>query len=157
MFTPDIATGGLNISCLSNRLTFVRSKYELPFGRKHKIDGSSMISRVIQTSQNHALRWLAHEPSNELKTFLKINRARNYSDFNEALTTYKYPGQNFVFAANNNFAQSLKTHFLYAKNLHDNNSTKTRQSLYHIEIQFVIKFFTLIYFNCISNDNENIR
>ena len=63
----------------------------------------------------------------------------------------------FVFAANNNFAQSLKTHFLYAKNLHDNNSTKTRQSLYHIEIQFVIKFFTLIYFNCISNDNENIR
>lgn len=46
-----------------------------------------------------ALRWMAHEPSNELATFLGFNRARNYSDFKAALASYACPAQNFVFAS----------------------------------------------------------
>ncbi len=45
-----------------------------------------------------ALRWTGHDPSNELLAFLKINRAGNYAEFEEALKTYQCPGQNFVFA-----------------------------------------------------------
>lgn len=45
-----------------------------------------------------ALRWLAHDASNELATFLKLNRSRNYSDFLAALEHYACPAQNFAFA-----------------------------------------------------------
>ncbi len=45
-----------------------------------------------------ALKWAAHEPSNELATFLRLNRARNYDECVEAISTYVCPSQNFVFA-----------------------------------------------------------
>ncbi|MDZ7309318.1 MAG: penicillin acylase family protein, partial [candidate division KSB1 bacterium] len=45
-----------------------------------------------------ALRWVAHDSSNELATFLQLNRSRNYSDFLAALEHYACPAQNFVFA-----------------------------------------------------------
>lgn len=47
-----------------------------------------------------ALRWIAHEPSLELLTFYKLNRARNYRDYRKALTYYTSPAQNIVFADN---------------------------------------------------------
>ena len=47
----------------------------------------------------YALRWTAHGGSNELKTFLQLNRAHNYAEFEEALTPYQAPAQNFVFAS----------------------------------------------------------
>lgn len=48
----------------------------------------------------HALRWIAHEPSNEIKTFYMLNRAQNYENYVEALSYYRAPAQNFVFASN---------------------------------------------------------
>lgn len=54
-------------------------------------------SEVIQ--QNHALRWIAHDPSNELLTFYKLNRGSNYSDFKESFLTFKAPSQNINFAS----------------------------------------------------------
>lgn len=45
-----------------------------------------------------ALRWMAHEPSMELKTFLALNRAKGYDDYLEAIGHFSCPGQNFVFA-----------------------------------------------------------
>ncbi|NJL15359.1 MAG: penicillin acylase family protein [Microscillaceae bacterium] len=45
-----------------------------------------------------ALRWVAHEPSQELLTFYYLNRARNYKDYRQALTYYTAPAQNFIFA-----------------------------------------------------------
>ncbi|MEO1021653.1 MAG: penicillin acylase family protein [Bacteroidota bacterium] len=48
----------------------------------------------------HALRWIAHEPSNDLKTFLELNRAQSYEDYVSALSHYVAPAQNFVFASN---------------------------------------------------------
>lgn len=48
---------------------------------------------------NHALRWIAHDPSNELLTFYKLNRAQNYDEFRDAFVTYKAPAQNMNFAS----------------------------------------------------------
>jgi penicillin amidase len=48
----------------------------------------------------HALRWIAHEKSQELTTFYQLNRAKNYEDYKKALTFYSAPAQNFVFASN---------------------------------------------------------
>ncbi len=48
---------------------------------------------------NFALRWTAHDPSNEQLTFHLLNRANNYNDFTEALTHYDTPAQNFAFAS----------------------------------------------------------
>lgn len=46
-----------------------------------------------------ALRWTAHDASNEMKTFYLLNRAKNYDDYIRALNYYECPGQNFVFAS----------------------------------------------------------
>jgi penicillin amidase len=45
-----------------------------------------------------ALRWLAHDPSNEFSTLYALNRARNYADYVEALKTWDCPAQNIVYA-----------------------------------------------------------
>lgn len=45
-----------------------------------------------------ALRWVAHEESNEFKTFYLLNRGQNYEDYRRALTYYSAPAQNFIFA-----------------------------------------------------------
>lgn len=49
--------------------------------------------------RNLAVRWVAHDPSNEGMTFYKLNRAKNYDDYAEAIKTFECPGQNFVFAS----------------------------------------------------------
>jgi penicillin amidase len=55
--------------------------------------------------QNLALRWLAHDPSNELLSFYRLNRASNLEDYRQALSSYNCPGQNFVYAdVKNNIA-----------------------------------------------------
>ncbi|WP_317042770.1 penicillin acylase family protein [Catalinimonas alkaloidigena] len=49
-----------------------------------------------------AMRWIAHEPSTELTTFYKLNRAQDYQAFTEALSYYMAPAQNFVYADRDN-------------------------------------------------------
>jgi penicillin amidase len=49
---------------------------------------------------NCAFKWIGHEPSNELNTFLKLNRSRNYEDYRKAIATYVAPAQNFIFCDN---------------------------------------------------------
>ncbi len=48
---------------------------------------------------NFALKWTVHEGSNEQKTFILMNKARSYEDYNLALDSYVAPAQNFVFAS----------------------------------------------------------
>ncbi len=48
---------------------------------------------------NMALHWKAHEASNEFKTFYLLNHAKNYDDYDAAISTYECPAQNFAFAA----------------------------------------------------------
>ena len=47
----------------------------------------------------YAVRWTAHDASNELLTFYELNHAKNYSDYVTAITNFECPGQNFVFAS----------------------------------------------------------
>jgi penicillin G amidase len=51
------------------------------------------------TPSLHALRWLALDPSDELKSFLRIMKAQSYRDFEAALAPYHCPSQNFAFAS----------------------------------------------------------
>jgi penicillin amidase len=46
-----------------------------------------------------AVKWTAHEPSNEGLTFYKLNRAKNYDAYTEAIQSFSCPGQNFIFAS----------------------------------------------------------
>ena len=47
----------------------------------------------------HALKWIAHIPSNEIRTFYELNRAKDYDDYVESLKHLVGPAQNFVFAS----------------------------------------------------------
>jgi penicillin amidase len=55
-------------------------------------------NKGIET-ENRALRWTAHDPSNELLTFYKLNSSANYDEYVSAISHYRCPGQNFVFAS----------------------------------------------------------
>jgi penicillin amidase len=62
--------------------------------------------------QGFALRWTAHDASNELQTFYLLNKAKNYGDFRQALTSYACPAQNFIFAsAQNDIAIQIQGKF----------------------------------------------
>jgi len=56
-------------------------------------------SNDFSNKRNLAVRWVAHDPSNEGMTFYKLNRAANYDDYAEAIRTFQCPGQNFIFAS----------------------------------------------------------
>lgn len=53
----------------------------------------------ISANNSIALRWVAHDPSNEGAMWFKLNRAKNYSDFLNAIKTFSCPGQNMTFAS----------------------------------------------------------
>ncbi|MBC7934678.1 MAG: penicillin acylase family protein [Rhizobacter sp.] len=48
---------------------------------------------------NYAVRWKAHDESNELLIFTKLNNAKNYADYQEAVVNLHTPGQNVIFAS----------------------------------------------------------
>ncbi len=51
----------------------------------------------------HAMKWVGHiEDNTDLLAFYYLNKAQNYDDYRKALTYYKAPAQNFVFADNHN-------------------------------------------------------
>ena len=55
----------------------------------------------IDNHKYYAVRWTAHDPSNELKYFNLINRAKNYNDYQAAAVNFQTPGQNCAFACKN--------------------------------------------------------
>lgn len=64
--------------------------------------GPVMYDKAFQTAKKDgqylALRWKAHDPSNELRTFYGLNRAKNLQDYRTAIEYFECPGQNFVYA-----------------------------------------------------------
>lgn len=46
-----------------------------------------------------AVRWTAHDSSNEIKTLSKLNRAKNHADYVEAIKEFLCPAQNILFAS----------------------------------------------------------
>lgn len=55
--------------------------------------------RAERQDVNFALKWTAHLPSNEQKTFLLLNKGKSHDDYIAALDHYTSPAQNFVFAS----------------------------------------------------------
>jgi penicillin amidase len=49
--------------------------------------------------KNYAVRWKAHDKSNELKMFTLLNKANNYRDYLRAIKYLHTPGQNCIFAS----------------------------------------------------------
>jgi penicillin G amidase len=45
-----------------------------------------------------ALRWVGHQPTDELTALLAVNRARNWQEFRAAAEGFAVPGQNLVYA-----------------------------------------------------------
>lgn len=54
---------------------------------------------MLNTHKAYAIHWSAHKSTNELKTFMLLNRAKNINDYKNAIDGFKCPGQNFVFAS----------------------------------------------------------
>ena len=55
----------------------------------------------IPGNKNYAVRWKAHDPSDELKAFYLLDRAKNYTDYQTAIVNLHTPGQNGAFACKN--------------------------------------------------------
>jgi penicillin G amidase len=56
---------------------------------------------TIDSTNNNAiaLRWSAHDPSNEGAMWFKLDRAKNYDDYWAAIKDFTCPGQNMLFAS----------------------------------------------------------
>ena len=52
----------------------------------------------VASNRSYAVRWKPADTSDELLTFHRLQSARNYNDYKEAIGTFQSPGQNFVFA-----------------------------------------------------------
>ncbi|TAL43551.1 MAG: penicillin acylase family protein [Chitinophagaceae bacterium] len=52
----------------------------------------------ITNDKYYAVRWKAHDPSNEMMIFYQLNRAKNLDDYKAALPYLTCPGQNCLFA-----------------------------------------------------------
>ncbi len=59
----------------------------------------SNFAKVRNIPEGKALKWIAHLPSNDVRTFYMLNRAKDYNGYREALKHYTAPAQNFVFAS----------------------------------------------------------
>jgi penicillin amidase len=55
----------------------------------------------ISRGKAYAVRWIAHEASNEMLAFNKLNHARNYDEYLSAIKHFVSPAQNFAFASVN--------------------------------------------------------
>lgn len=56
-------------------------------------------SNISSNEKALAIRWKAHDPSNELLMWWWLDRAKNYDDYAEAIKTFECPIQNIVFAS----------------------------------------------------------
>ena len=61
-----------------------------------------IVSKNVNADNELAMRWAVHQPTNELATFIGLNKAKNYQDYVKAISTFGQPAQNFIFADKRN-------------------------------------------------------
>lgn len=59
-------------------------------------------AKAAYIPEGHALRWVAHDESNEFRAIYLLNRSKNYNDYRKAITYFNAPAQNFIFASIDN-------------------------------------------------------
>jgi penicillin amidase len=67
---------------------------ETPYGPM--ISDAPVLS--LRDGERLALRWIGHRPSDELTAMLAVNRARNWTEFRDALAGFALSSQNFIYA-----------------------------------------------------------
>lgn len=55
-------------------------------------------SNKLKDGKYYAVRWKAHDVSNEMRLFNKLNHSKNYNDYYDAIRPFECPGQNMLFA-----------------------------------------------------------
>jgi penicillin G amidase len=53
----------------------------------------------LNDAKLYAVRWKAHDASNEMRLFYGLNHAKNYNDYLAAIQSFECPGQNMLFAS----------------------------------------------------------
>ncbi len=104
-----IAWGGTNMIGISTTLYDVKGyetkereesfKIRFWFDRTKKIretEYGPIISDIFG-GDPVSVKWRGHEVSDEISSFLKVNRARNFTEFKDAFSSYAVSGQNFLY------------------------------------------------------------
>ncbi|MGX7112051.1 penicillin acylase family protein [Gemella cuniculi] len=68
---------------------------------KHGPIIDELLKPLGQNDKSFSMQWTALESTQELEAILKIDKAKNWEEFEKALEDFKAPAQNFVFADNN--------------------------------------------------------
>lgn len=115
---PDLAWGGTNLRAASSDLydvsgldqnsfetkeTVIRSRFWRSTTRKIRRCAFGPIisdSKTVKCGGRGpiALRWVGHEPNDEMTSFMNCARARNADEFRRAFIGYGVSGQNMLFA-----------------------------------------------------------
>lgn len=113
---PWIAWGGTNLHAASSdlidvddlpeheitaRRETIRVRWGKPYTitvRETRFGPIVSDAPLLRTRRCIALRWMGHEPSDELTALLRINQARNWHDFRAAADLFGVPGQNLLYA-----------------------------------------------------------
>lgn len=87
----------------TKRIEEIRIKDELPFVDTvvYTHYGPVVYDHTFRPNDqkvSFALKWTAHEGSNEQKTFIMLNQGKDHADFIQALDHYTSPAQNFAFS-----------------------------------------------------------
>ena len=128
--TPDIAWGGTNLRSLGSDLVNVESLDPDDFeSETHVIKVRFWFDKTITVritpygpvitdaelvpnpaGKHLALRWIGHEPSDEVTALLKVMKATSFDAFLKALETFSIPAQNFLYAdVNGNIGHAVST------------------------------------------------
>ncbi|MBL7726199.1 MAG: penicillin acylase family protein, partial [Dinghuibacter sp.] len=85
-------------SAFIDTIAYVKEFGPVMYDKSFAGTGKSGKNTPRNNGKYYAVRWKAHDPSNEIRTFLMLNRAKNTSDYNTAISTFECPGQNMLFA-----------------------------------------------------------
>jgi penicillin amidase len=128
---PWIAWGGTNLHALSSELFDVselpaseiverRVRIAVRWSRsRHIVLRDTAHGPIISDAplfgddkRRLALRWVGHQPSDELTALLAINRARDWQEFRAAAEGFAVPGQNLIYADRQGHIGRLRTAWL---------------------------------------------
>lgn len=56
----------------------------------------------LKQNKAYALSWIAHTPSNPMRMWYQLNRAKNFADYIDAIKYFNEPSQNILFASKEN-------------------------------------------------------